>query len=40
MMMITKPCFKSRSMFKAVFSVGKYKVDTTATPFEAGIQFI
>ena len=37
MMMITKCCFKSRSMFKAVFSVGKDKVDATATPFEAGI---
>ena len=29
-MMITKPCFKSRSVFKAVFSVGKNKIDTTA----------
>ena len=33
-MMITKPCIKSRSMFKAVFSVGKNKVDTIATPFD------
>ena len=37
MTMITKPCFKSRSMFKAVFSVGKKKVDTTAALFEACI---
>ena len=35
--MITKPCFKCRSMFKALFSVGKNKVDTTATLFEACI---
>ena len=32
--MITKLCFKSRSMFKAVFSVGKNKVDTTTTPLK------
>ena len=37
MMMITKPCLKSRSMFKAVFFVGKNKVNTTAPPFEACI---
>ena len=34
MTMITKPCLKCRSVFKAVFSVGKNKVDTNATPFE------
>ena len=37
MMMITKPRFKSRSMFKAVFFVGENKVDTTATLFETCI---
>ena len=37
MMMIINPSFKSRSMFKAVFFVGKNKVDTTATPYESFI---
>ena len=37
MMIITKPCLKSRSMFTGVISVGKNKFDKTATPFEACI---